>query len=60
MAKEAQVSERTIEQAKSAHAAGLGEAVRTGKLSAKDAADLTREQRRSLIDAELKRRSVAE
>ncbi|QWV97470.1 ParB N-terminal domain-containing protein [Geomonas nitrogeniifigens] len=38
MAKEAEVSERTIQQAKAAHAAGLGEAVRDGKLTAKKAA----------------------
>lgn len=45
MAKEAQVSERTIEQAKAAHAAGLGEDVRTGKLSAKDAAEKAKAQK---------------
>jgi len=44
LAKEAGVGTRTIEQAKSAHAAGLGEAVRTGKLSAKDAAEKAKAQ----------------
>jgi hypothetical protein len=38
MAKEARVSERTIEQAKVAHAAGLGDAVKDGALSVKEAA----------------------
>lgn len=40
LAKEAGVGTRTIEQAKAAHQAGLGEAVRDGMLSAKDAAAL--------------------
>lgn len=34
MAKDADVSERTIQQAKAAHAAGLGDQVRDGKLTA--------------------------
>lgn len=38
MAKDADVSERTIQQAKAAHAAGLGDQVRDGKLTAKRAA----------------------
>jgi hypothetical protein len=40
LAKEAGVGTRTIEQAKAAHQAGLGEAVRDGMLSAKNAAAL--------------------
>lgn len=42
MAKEAQVSERTIKQAKLAHEAGLGEAVRDGALSVKAAAQIAK------------------
>lgn len=42
MAKEAQVSERTIKQAKAAHDAGLGEAVRDGALSAKAASEIAK------------------
>lgn len=38
MARRAEVSERTIRQAKAAHRAGLGDAVREGKVSAKQAA----------------------
>ncbi len=45
MAKDADVSERTIQQAKSAHTAGLGEQVRDGKLTAKKAAELARPPR---------------
>ena len=37
MAKDAEVSERTIQQAKAAHVAGLGEAVRDGKITAEQA-----------------------
>lgn len=40
MAKAAEVSTRTIQQAKKAHEAGLGEAVRDGKVSAERAAAL--------------------
>ena len=42
MAKTVGVTDRTIRQAKVAHSAGLGEAVRDGMLSAKDAAALAR------------------
>lgn len=42
MAAEADVSARTINQAKTAHAAGLGDAVVEGKVSAKRAAEIVR------------------
>lgn len=42
MAEEAQVSERTIVHAKQAHQAGLSEAVRDGKVSAKRAAEVAK------------------
>lgn len=45
MAKEADVSTETIRQAKVAHAAGLGEKVRDGELTAKKAAELARPKR---------------
>lgn len=40
LAEKAEVSPRTIEQAKTAHRAGLGEQVKEGKVSAKKAAEL--------------------
>lgn len=42
MAEAAEVSERTIRQAKTAHEAGLGDAVREGAVSAKAAADVAK------------------
>lgn len=42
MAEDAGVSERTIQHAKAAHQAGLGDAVRKGDLSAKDAAAIAK------------------
>ena len=42
MAKAADVSDKTIRQAKRAHEAGLGEAVRDGKVSAKEAAAIAK------------------
>ena len=42
MAKEAEVSERTIQQAKAAHVAGLGEAVRDGRVTAVTAAKIAK------------------
>lgn len=43
MANDADVSIKTIQQAKTAHAAGLGEAVRDGAISAKRAAQLSKQ-----------------
>lgn len=54
MAEEAGVSERTIQKAKKAHAAGLGDAVKAGKVSVKKAAeiaDLPEEEREAAIEA---------
>lgn len=54
LAKEAHVSPRTIEQAKAAERAGLGEAVRDGKVSAKRAAEIAKlpeKDRKAAIDA---------
>ena len=45
MAEAADVSTQTIKQAKAAHAAGLGDQVRDGKLTAKKAAALVRPER---------------
>ena len=45
MAEAADVSVKTIQQAKAAHAAGLGDQVRDGKLTAKKAAALVRPER---------------
>jgi hypothetical protein len=42
MAKEADVSRRTIQHAKTAHKAGLGDAVRDGRMTAKTAAMIAR------------------
>jgi hypothetical protein len=42
LAKEADVSPRTIEQAKRAHEAGLGAAVKDGKVSVKHAAEIAK------------------
>lgn len=42
LAKEAEVSERTIQQAKAAHVAGLGQAVRDGKVTAVTAAKIAK------------------
>ncbi len=42
MAEEASTSERTIQQAKRAHEAGLGEAVRDGKVTAKEASQIAK------------------
>lgn len=42
MAKAAEVTDRTIRQAKVAHEAGLGDAVRDGKVSAKRAAEIAK------------------
>lgn len=42
MAKEAEVSTRTIEHAKAAQRAGMGEAVRDGEISAKEAAEVAK------------------
>ncbi len=42
MAKEADVSESTIKEAKAAHKAGLSDAVRDGGMSAKQAANLAK------------------
>jgi hypothetical protein len=42
MAEEAEVSPRTIEHAKTAHRAGLGDKVRDGELSAKKAAEIAK------------------
>lgn len=42
MAKAADVSDKTIRQAKRAHEAGLGEAVRDGKVTAKEAAQIAK------------------
>ena len=54
MAEEAGVSKKTIQQAKKAHAAGLGEAVKAGKVSVKKAAeiaDLPEPEREAAIEA---------
>jgi len=54
MAEDAGVSERTIHQAKKAHTAGLGEAVKAGKVSVKKAAeiaDLPEDEREAAIEA---------
>ena len=54
MAEEAGVSTKTIQQAKKAHAAGLGEAVKAGKVSVKKAAeiaDLPEPEREAAIEA---------
>lgn len=54
MAEEAGVSERTIQKAKKAHAAGLGEAVKAGRVSVEKAAeiaDLPEDEREAAIEA---------
>lgn len=54
MAKEADVAERTIRHAKAAHAAGLSEAVKDGKVTAKRAAEVAKlpeEQRATALAA---------
>lgn len=54
MAEAAQVSDRTIRQAKRAHEAGLGEAVRDGKVSAEKAAAIAKlpePERQAAIEA---------
>lgn len=54
MAKAADVSEKTIKQAKRAHEAGLGEAVRDGKVTAERAAELAKlpeDARQAALDA---------
>lgn len=54
MAQEAGVSMKTIQQAKKAHAAGLGDAVKAGKVSVKRAAeiaDLPEDEREAAIEA---------
>ena len=53
MAASADVSERTIQQAKAAHVAGLGEAVRDGKITAKQGAAIAKlpeDQRQAAIE----------
>jgi hypothetical protein len=54
MAKAADVSERTIQQAKKAQEAGLGEAVRDGKVTAERAAEIAKlpePERRAAVEA---------
>ena len=54
MAEEAGVSEETIRQAKRAHEAGLGDAVRDGKVTAKEAAQIAKlpePERQAAIEA---------
>ena len=53
MAKEAEVGTRTVEHAKAAHVAGLGEAVRDGKITAKQGAAIAKlpeDQRQAAIE----------
>jgi DNA-binding transcriptional regulator YhcF (GntR family) len=60
MAEEAGVSERTIQKAKKAHAAGLGEAVKAGKVSVEKAAeiaDLPESEREAAISAPLPKKA---
>lgn len=54
MAKAADVSDRTIRNAKRAHEAGLGEAVKEGKVTAKEAAQVAKlpeDQRQAALEA---------
>ena len=63
MAKAAQVSERTIQQAKVAQKAGLGEAVKEGKVSAEQAAELAKlapEMRVAAVEAPPEKKRNAE
>lgn len=60
MAKQAGVGTITIERAKAAHKAGLGEAVRDGAMSAKTAADLAKGRDPQAKRADPKDRKIAE
>lgn len=60
LAKEAGVGTRTIEQAKAAHDAGLGEAVRDGALSAKAASEIAKGRDPDAKKPDPKARRIAE